>query len=285
MRENRTIPELKVRMDLVAKKHKIENQGQWLRILGVRNPSSISRIYSSGKISDDCIAAICAEANITETQFLGPISDLASILGLSSTIVESIVNGKSAATLVSLTSKDIRLLSHISGRYIMLYASRELHDHELEYTTVEELTFDIANMSEGTFAVRQSRNHVTNNSAVGRGKCRSERISFQLSYDDAEYPDSQILINHLVIAEENNIFSGIYVDVNDIQQIFATQIVILQVPVEFVAPRRFLDNSELHSIWKPILENRVGDRHRLIARGGEDYLDKVRAAVKQTKSG
>ena len=282
MRENRTIPELKIRLGLFAKTFKIEKHNDWLEILDLKDASSVSRMYSSGKISDDCIQAICAKANITETNFLGPISELALKLDLSQTVAESIVKGTSANTF---DNKDIKLLGNISGRYIMVYASRELYDHELAYTTVEELIFDIANLSEGSFPVRQTSNHVTNNSARGHGKCRSERISLQLCYDGSEYPDSQILVSPLVSTAKNNIFAGIYMDVNSIHQIWATQTVIFQVPDTFVAPRRFSPDNELHTIWKPILENRLGDRHRLIARGGEDYLDAVRAAVKLTKSG
>lgn len=285
MKENRTVPYLKARMALVAKVYKIERQSDWLEILELKDPSSISRMISSNKISDHCINSICAMADIKEEDFLGPIPELSSKLGLNVNIADNIVKGNITNEIMNTSSKDAKLLSNISGRYMMVYASRELYDHELEYTTIEELRFELEDISRGTFKVTQISNHVTNQSAMGRGKCRSERISMQIYYDGLEYPDSQILISPLVSTPENNIFSGIYVDVNNIHQIWATQVVIFQVSEVFVIPRRFPVDSELHVVWKPILENRLGDRHRLIARNGDDYLYSVRAAVKQSKSG
>jgi hypothetical protein len=285
-KKNRSVPELKVRMALAGKAFGYETQDDWLSLIDLDNTSSISRALKSSSISDDAIEAICSQGKFDISVFFGPLDKLGAALRLTPGVVETIIrNNSSKAVLIG--AKDADLIGKIRGRYFMVYASREMHDHDIAYTTVEELMLDEPNPITGTFSVAQKSNHVTGGAAAGTGKCRSERISMQWAYSDAMFPDSQVLVGPLVPVLGNIILAGLYMDVNLNQQIWATQTVIFQVSDDLSIPTRFDKGSELHKAWEPILENRLGDRHRLMSRNGDgdSYLDAVRTTVRMTKGG
>ncbi|MEO1542574.1 MAG: hypothetical protein AAFR75_00915 [Pseudomonadota bacterium] len=288
MRQNRFIPDMRTRLAMLEHALNIRGNKAWLNIVDYEDSASISRIKSGEQnMNEPSVRAICNAANIKFDDFFAPPRELGKKLGLSAHVVDMIIDRhvSDQNKELEILPEDIRLAAKISGRYMMVYLGRDTYDPEKLYGTVEVLSISAPANGDAECSVRQEDNYVTGEATTGTLKVRGGVLSITLEYDEGSYPDSHFVLKPLVLSANTNIFGGLYLDINAAytRDIFSAQIVCFSVEDDFVAPRQLEGDDPVFQAWLPVIENKIGVHHRLIARQGVEYIDQVKKAVLETK--